>query len=360
MAESKISPAELLSGFKTVERKDLKRKPNDVFYVFTIADYVKSVNAGIKKADIDKSYRDYLLKLVEYTSSPNAGAKNKLASEISTLYDGYKKEIDTAEVIKYFGEVIGPLYLANLAGQKGRATHIIFPQRSNYELFDYFVVRDKEVLGYSAKAAGGSSNTLAPKLISERLEAQPKLKTTLGAQVLVSLANDPTFQGTVKSVGLLTSNNIFPRTMQSDTALKTAFKKIRWDADAAVIERSKTKKLTDKSMNLSGRESYIKFVHEYVVPRMQKKPAKGYVYDVTNLIYGFIAMYLADCSKEGRFNITPIIKQLFTDLNILKMAIDIKTGLPNFHLIPRGQVEGVTLRSKARWDVIKDKLGVQL
>lgn len=360
MAESKISPAELLSGFKTVERPDLKRKPTDVFYEFIVADYVKSINVGIKKASIHKGYRDYLLKLVEYTATANSGVKSKIALEIATLYTAYKTEIDTAEVVKYFGEVIGPLHIANLTDAKGKATHIIFPQRSNYELFDYFVVRNKEVFGYSAKAAGGSSNTLAPKLITERLNHQPKLKQTLGAQILVSLANDPTFEGTVKSVGLLAKNDIFPRTMQSDAALKTAFKKIRWETDASTIERNKSKKLIDKSMPLSGRDAYVKFVHEHVVPRMIKKPAKGYAYDVTNLIYGFIAMYLADCSKEGRFNITPIIKQLFTDLNILKMGIDTKTGLPNFHLIARGQVEGGTLRSKARWDVIKDKLGVQL
>ena len=349
MAESSISPGELFKKHRLTQIKDLVRKPNDQFYVFTAAEYAKQAKDAIGKTNINKDYKKYLTAVVDHVNDP----RKVPAKDIEIIYQTFKKNINVAEVIKYFGEILGPLYVIKNQG----GTQVVFPQRSNYELFDYFVMKNGKYVGYSAKAEGGSSNTLVPRLIAERIEGQKKVQNKdLGIDVILQLATQPTFAGTIKAVGLLAQKNIFPATMQSDASLKTQFKKINWGADALIIEANKKAKLS--SLSLSGKISYTQFLSKHVVPRMKSAHTPA-TFTATNLIYGFIAMYLADVSKEGAFDLTPTIQNLFPDLNIVKMSISTK-GTPAFHLIPRGQVEEVTLRSKARWDVIKDKLGVQL
>lgn len=349
MAESRISPGELFKKHKLTMIKELVRKPNDQFYVFSATEYANHAKVAIEKTSINQHYKNYLIALVDHVINPRAVS----ADDLKLTYQPFKKNIDLAEVIKYFGEILGPLYIIKTRG----GTQVVFPQRSNYELFDYFVVQNKKYVGYSAKAEGGSSNTLVPRLIAERIAGQKKVQDKdLGIDVILQLATQPTFAGTVKAVGLLAKKNIFPATMNNDAALKDEFKKINWNADAMIIETNKKVKLS--KLSLSGKDAYTKFLSTHVVPRMKSSHTPA-TFTATNLIYGFIAMYLADVSKDGAFDLTPTIQKLFPDLNIVKMGIS-SAGIPGFHLIPRGRVEEVTLRSKARWDVIKDKLGVQL
>lgn len=350
MAESHISPGELFKKHKLTDIEDLVRKPNDRFYVFSASDYVKQTKAAIEKAPINNQYKKYLIAVVEHVNNPRAVTEK----DIEVTYETFKKHVNIAEVTKYFGEILGPLFIL----KRYSGSQVVFPQRSNYELFDYFVVQNKKHVGYSAKAEGGSSNTLVPRLIAERIQGQkqsPKNKD-LGIDVVLQLATQPTFEGTMHAVGLLVNKNIFPATMKNDTSLKTAFKKISWASDALIIESNKKLKLSN--LPLTGKIAYTQFLSNHVVPRMKSSHTPS-TFTSTNLIYGFIAMYLADVSKEGAFDLTPTIQRLFPDLNIVKMNIS-KKGTPSFHLIPKGKVEEVTLRSKARWGVIKDKLGVQL
>ena len=348
MAESKISPGELFKRASLTDIKELTRKPNDRFYVFPVNTYVKAVKDAIRTAPLHANYKEYLTLLVDTVATRRGDDK------LRGTYDAFKQRIDLAEVTKYFGEVIGPLFvLRSLPGAKA----VIFPQRSNYELFDYFVQHGGKYHGYSAKADGGSSNTLVPGLIAERISALKSSKYDLGVTLVMQLAAQPTFKGTVQAVGLMASKDIFPATMKSDRALRDAFKSVNWTADAEVIERSKNTKIM--TTNLSGKNAYINFLSNHVVPRMKTEAGKAADFTCTNLIYGFIAMYLANISKEGAFDLTPTIRKLFPDLNIVKMGVD-RRGVPTFRLIAKGNVEEVTLRSKARWSVIKDKLGVQL
>ena len=349
MAESKIAPGELLKGTPLQNIKELIRKPDDKFWVFATDSYVRAVRMGIARATIHRNYKTYLVDLVDYVDKHPKIPKKTL----ETIFSVTNKSVDVAEVTKYFGEIIGALHIA----RSQRASHIVFPQRSNYELFDYFVRIGGKHHGYSAKAEGGSSNTLAPRLIAERVEAFKKgAHKDLGISVIMQLANEPTYKGAVQAVGMLAKQNIFPKTMSSDSVLKQQFKNVRWEQDALVIEANKDKPIV--SLGLSGQTAYLSFLVNHVVPRMKTAAGSPSKFTPTNLVYGFIAMYLADVSKEGAFDLTPTIRKLFTDLNIVKMRID--KGVPAFHVIAKGRVEEVTLRSKARWTIIKDKLGVQL
>jgi hypothetical protein len=348
MAESKISPGELFKRAKLIDIKELTRKPNDHFYVFPVNTYVKAIKDAIRAAPLHVNYKEYLDLLVDTVATRRGEDK------LRVTYETFKQRIDLAEVAKYFGEVIGPLFvLRSMPGVKA----VVFPQRSNYELFDYFLQQGDKYHGYSAKADGGSSNTLVPGLIAERISALKSTKYDLGVTLVMQLAAQPTFKGTVQAVGLMASKNIFPATMMNDKALQKAFKVINWSGDAEIIERNKNTKIM--STNLSGKNAYLNFLSNHVVPRMKTEAGKAADFTCTNLIYGFIAMYLASISKEGAFDLTPTIRKLFPDLNIVKMGVDRK-GVPTFRLIAKGNVEEVALRSKARWSVIKDKLGVQL
>ena len=352
MAESLISPAELFKA-QLPRAKDiptLKRNEKDKFILFQTREFASTTIAALRSTKgLKLGYRQYLIDLVNYVN----GTLKSAVLEAS--FKAHRPDINLEETIKYFGEVVGALHVA----KKYSASQICYPVRSNYELFDYFLSNNKGGWkGYSAKALSGGSNTLAPKLIADRIEKAKIPAKDTGAQVLLLLANAPTFQGTVEAVGLLVKARIYPATMASDKTLQAEFGKIAWERDAVLIEKAKNTPI--RKLGVSRPLAYESFLTRHVVPRMRNKVPSVEKFTATNLVYGLLAMYVADTSKEGRFNVTPLISKLFPDLNIVKMGIG-SNGVPVFHLTNRGEsTDAVTLRSKARWEKIKDKLGVQL
>lgn len=357
MAESAISPGELFSKHQTKDIKQLVRKDSDKFFVFTSKEYADVVKKYLAKVQIKPSYKKYLIDLVSYSSLTTSH------KDLSQSFDTNYKDIDVNEVKKYFGEVLGPLYL--ISKNKGKFKNVIFPVRSNYELFDFFLEdTGGKYHGYSSKIEGGTSNTLSPKEIESRIAKLKNLGTTekLPADVITLFTKEPTLQGIIKAVGLLVDKNKMPSKLPK--TLLTALKKINFDGDASIIERNKTNTL-DK-VKLSNNAAHIKFMNEYILPRLRSVPdadKKKYEignkhYTGTNLAYGY-GLLIVDANSDGVFDISPLVKKCFQDLNIVKMGLG--AGIPNFTLKLVSESEDkYYLRSKHRFDVIKDKLGVQL
>ncbi|HEY4800549.1 MAG TPA: hypothetical protein VII99_15835, partial [Bacteroidia bacterium] len=244
---------------------------------------------------------------------------------------------------------------------------IVFPVRSNYELFDYFLFDGKEYDGYSAKAEGGSSNTLAPGLIDIRVQKLIKehkvpQQQMLAATVIDLLATKPIYAGMAVSVGLLVSANRFPSTITP--AAKMALKKTNLRQDSVSIEGSKMGKLS--KTRLSNVNAYKEFMDTFVLPRLKipetekKQYASGKKdYTMTNVAYG-LGLFLVQVNKENKFDLSPLIHTIFQDLNVVKMGIN-NMGVPHFTLKNIHEADDkYYFRSKHRWDVVKDKLGVQL
>jgi hypothetical protein len=79
-----------------------------------------------------------------------------------------EQAVDEKKIVTDFGEVIGPFYALDFLKNRG-ITEIVFPIRQNYEVFDFFLGGKGQYYGFSSKALTGGSNTLAPKLIHERI-----------------------------------------------------------------------------------------------------------------------------------------------------------------------------------------------
>lgn len=352
MAESVLQPSEIFKSIKVSDLPQLVRKPADKFIVIPAAKYVDVVSKALDKISISPAYKRYLKALLEVS-----GKKSKTKDVEDTFAIG-KKDINTAEVTKYFGGILGPIHLM----ATGDWDEVVFPVRSNYELFDYFMGKKGQYTGFSAKAMGGTSNTLAPGIINERVEMLSKKgkipqQSKPSAAILIKLATMPIYSGLISAAGVLVKSNMLP---QMSPAASKALKKINFDRDAVTFDTNKATTIA-KSSGISDKAAYVAFMDEYVMPRVKgNRPASGN-YTMTQIAYG-MAMLLVDASKSRAVDLTPLIKLTFQDLNIVKMGLT-GGGVPQFAVKNVTKTsETYELRSKYYFTqgILKDKLGVQL
>lgn len=355
MADAALAPSQLFKEERTSSIPNLIRKPADLFFSIPASKYTSLVEKSIDKSAINQPTKAYLHALVE--NDPKT---------IESAYKIYKSKIDTNMVKSYFGEVLGPIYLIN--EKKLGADSVVFPVRSNYELFDYFLGSKKGYTGYSAKVAGGSSNTLAPGIINDRITKIKQSggfsgKTKIAAEIMEILATKDIFSGLLLSVGMLAKNNMLPSSMTS--AQISNLKKINYTRDASILAGNKIGKLS--KLGLSTPPAYKHLMDTYVLPRLKiyDNDKKKYLavkteYTATNIVYG-MGMIIVDANKDGKFDISDLIRKTFQDLNVLKIGINATTGIPTYELKNISQTTDTYMfRSKYRWDVVKDKLGLQL
>lgn len=352
MAESVLQPSVIFKTAHTVDIPQLVRKPADKFVSIPAAKYVDIVSKALDKLQISPAYKRYLKALIGHAE------KKVKTADVEAAYSIGKKDINLAEVTKYFGEILGPIHLI----ATGSWDEVVFPIRSNYELFDYFMGQKGKYTGFSAKAMGGTSNTLAPGIINERVEILDKkgkipTKSRPSASILIKLAKMPIYAGLISATGVLVKNNMLP---QMSPAASRALKKIRFEQDAMAFETNKASTIA-KSSGISDKASYVTFMDEYIMPRVKgTRPASGN-YTMTQLAYG-MAMLLVDASKSRAIDLTPLIQLTFQDLNIVKMGVT-STGVPSFAVKNVTKTnETYELRSKYYFSqgILKDKLGVQL
>lgn len=356
MAESAISPGELFKNVRSVSIKQLERKPNDKFFVFSRTNYSKEIIKNLAPVKVNTTYKTYLKDLVLFMN------RKADARRISHSFTTGKDKINVDEVKKYFGEVLGPLFILQ---KNANYKNVVFPVRSNYELFDFFIEDNKGIYhGFSSKVEGGTSNTLSPKEIEARISklrvTQPNEK--LAAEVINNFTKEPTLKGIISSAGLLVKQNKLPSKVNA--ALKAALKKINFDADSSKIESNKNTPLS--KMRLSNFSAHQRFLNEYILPRLKsisEKERKEYLsgkkeYNAVNLAYGY-GLLIVDANSDDIFDISALVKKCFQDLNVVKLGI--KNGIPSFTLKNVSESKDkYYFRSKHRFSKIKDKLGVQL
>lgn len=353
MADAALAPSQLFKSERPVSIPNLVRKPADLFFSIPGKKYADTVDKAIDKSSVNASTKAYLHALVEGDNKATESA-----------YRTHKAKIDTNMVKSYFGEVLGPIHLLQHVG----GDTVVFPVRSNYELFDYFLGNQKNFVGYSAKVAGGTSNTLAPGLINERISKLRKSgaftgKTKIAADIMEILATKDIVGGLALSVGMLLASGMLPTGMT--TAQVNDLKKINFTRDASILAGNKSGNMS--KISLSSPASYKHLMDTYVLPRLKipDSDKKKYLthkmdYTATNIAYG-MGMIIVDANKDGRFDVSDMVRKTFQDLNVLKIGLNPTTGVPTFELKNVSKaIDKYTFRSKYRWHVVKDKLGLQL
>jgi len=139
---------------------------------------------------------------------------------------------------------------------------------------------------------------------------------------------------------------------------------VDWDKIALVMQQRRTESINKMNIKNSGKIQY--FMSNYVLPRtkLDQKIKTAYVsgkkdYTGNNVAYG-LGMLIVDANKEGTLDCSPFLRTLFNDLNIVKMTLT--SSVPSFRVVNMEKYDDAKFlfRSKYRWDVIKDKLGIQL
>jgi hypothetical protein len=357
-----LQPGDLFGNLTIKVVPELVRKSDDKFVIIPFSKYAQTVKAQIdKQKEISKMAKAYLKGLVDFVAKP--GSSDKLKK----LFDNQGDDLKEETVIKDFGEVLGPLFAIKYC--KGSNPEVIFPTRQNYEIYDFFIKTKTQTYGFSSKALKGGSNTLAPKLIVERVQKmklESKLKKySTELEVLKCLTQYPMFEGVVMAFASLIKSGYVGKGFNTTSAkLKSMFNGVKFENDAKKLESQKEGKIA--KMGLSKPKAYAAFLNNFVlestkVPDSEKKKLLSgkTSYTSTNVIYGMIK-FIASSS----FKLDEIMNMCFQDLYIVKMGM--KDGVPEFVMqtfIPmKDTVTGnnFAFRSKAGFDRVNDKPGIQL
>jgi hypothetical protein len=355
-----LGPSAMFASVTPKEIGVLVQKPNDKFIIVPAKQYGEKVRTMVGKSKIPTAYKKFLNELINFEVDKD----NK--KTLTEMVDGYGKDLSETEIEKYFGEVLGPLHLINGAGGSSFDS-VVFPTRTNYQLFDFFMERNGKYIGYSSKTGAGVSNTLTPTVISERIKKSGKTKpanreVAFGRDVMLALGDTSIVEGLCLVAGLIVDHKKFPRTM--DSKVKAALSDVDWASIAKTIQDKRT--VTIDKMGIKGFGKIDYFMSNYIVDRtkMPDSTKRAYKegkkkYTGNNVAYG-LGMFIVDANKDGIFDCSPFLRMLFNDLSVIKL--DLLKGVPSWTV---KKLEDYTeakfmFRSKYRWDVIKDKLGIAL
>jgi len=357
-----MQPRDVFANFPSQDVPSLVRTTNDKFWVFPVAGYAKMLRDQLPNLGLKKPETAYLLGLVDFMDSKIS------AEQLQNLFKNSGGSIDEKKIVTDFGEVIGPFYALDFLKNRG-ITEIVFPIRQNYEVFDFFLGSKGQYYGFSSKALTGGSNTLAPKLIHERIVKMKGNADFRAYQreldLLDNLTNHGMFEGVIIAFGNLIKSPTASRGFDiSGPELQAMFKKVNFATDARKIEAFKTAGINN--IGLSNPAAYAEFLNRFIidstkVPQNEKQKFKTgkASYTCTNIVYAFIK-YIAGSS----FKFDYIMRSCFQDLNIVKLGM--RNGVPQWAMqstVPADKTvtsNNYAFRSKAAFDRVKDKPGIQL
>lgn len=350
-----LSPSSMFARMKTQVIAELVQKPNDSFFVIPSKKYFNTAMEAVEKSGIPSRYKKYLSNLLKHTNGDKINLKESFANS---------KDINFNEVEKYFGEILGPLSI--IKSSRNDADEIVFPVRTNYQLFDFFIRNGDSYVGYSSKSGGVASNTLTPTVIAERIRKSKKRisdkEMMFGRDVMMTLGEASIVDGLAKVVGLMVEAKKFSKTM--DRKIIASLSSVDWEKHATIMQQKRTESIY--KMGIKNAKDIDYFMSNYVLPRtkLDAKVKNSYMsgkkeYTGNNVAYG-LGMLIVDANKDGILDCSPFLRTLFNDLNLVKMSLN--SAVPSFRIVNLMNYSDAKFlfRSKYRWDVVKDKLGIQL
>ena len=192
--------------------------------------------------------------------------------------------------------------------------------------------------------------------------------------MLKELSSGGMFSGVVNAFNIVIKSK--KEASAFDSKVFLLFQGVNLSSDAQKFESNKEGYIS--TLNLTKQKAYDTFLQNYVFNNISeqkkietkeyaKKDKKGYGFKSVNVIYGMIK-YL---SSIKNFNFDMLMKKLFQDLYIIKMGLS-KEGIPKFEIQTTVDAKDIfkinayhvgknySFRSKASWDRVRDKLGIQL
>jgi hypothetical protein len=299
---------------------------------YGVADYIRLVKSNIiSRSDITGDLETYLLDLVNYSETGSAS------------FGGYDiRELPLSDIIKYFGEVLGPIHcikrgLLNNFGL-GITTNckILIPTSTTEPLLDYYLIRpDGKRIPISAKASG-TSNPLKVDIIVQKIKESPfllrKYQNTIEFKILDAINNNSMMSGPF--VGAMLLGEI------TDQAAALAI-----SVGNGIVQNTQP-----FSTLINGDERLRS------LPKRQKPTAMQLSYVCEKKIVQYSR------ANSGRF--TNMIKDtLAEEIVFVKLSINAGTKEPQFTALKAAgssSIGLVKLRSKNGYASKSDKLGFQL
>ena len=160
------------------------------------------INAVLDRNDLDTAVKGYLELLVEYYWN---NYSKEVANDIKNEFGDVLGEMPMGQIKKNFGEIIGPLAIiaskSDLFKSMGfnSRTKILVPLRGNEELVDFYLIKGKQKIPFSAKSGRSTTNLVKPGNIVSLIDANSDFKRKYGrsleVQVMRDLANNVATDG---------------------------------------------------------------------------------------------------------------------------------------------------------------------
>lgn len=299
---------------------------------YGISEYIRLLKQNIRnRSDITGDLQSYLLDLVSF-------------SEVGTAdFTGYDaKELPLADIIKYFGEVLGPIHcikrglLNKLNLGIGATSKIFIPTSTTEPLLDYYLIRaDGKRIPISAKATG-TSNPLKVDYIVNKIKQTPmlfkKYQSTIEFKVLDAINNNSMLNGPF--IGAMLIGKI------SEQA-----------AAASISTTNRIVQNTEPFKELIKGDTRLSVMPKNIKPSLMQL---SYICEKKIVEY----------SRTNSARFTNMIKDaLAEEIVFVKLSINPNTKTPEFkaqQAVGASSIGLVKLRSKNGYDAKSDKLGFQL
>ena len=291
---------------------------------YTLSGYVTALKNSIRsRSDIQGDLQEYLLDLVEF------------ADTNSSNISGYDiADLPIRDIIKDFGEVIGPIYcikrgLSQYNVGVNVTSKIFIPVAPNEPLLDYYIIAGSNRIKISAKARG-TSNTLKVADLVPVILGNPtllrKYSNSIEFNTMRQIYDNTMIQGPIKACGVL-----------------------------GIITQEAVNSVASNPADVPDTSLFSNLIQSDV--RLQNSS------QVTTRQVSFLCeKALIDYSKRETIKYTEIVREVLKN-EIYFVKLDINGGIPSFMTQSTSgdtSISNLYFRTKNGYDAKSDKLGFKL
>jgi hypothetical protein len=291
---------------------------------YTLSGYITALKNSIRsRSDIQGDLQEYLLDLVEF------------ADTNSSNISGYDiNDLPIRDIIKDFGEVIGPIYcirrgLSRYNVGVNITSKIFIPVAPNEPLLDYYIIAGSNRIKVSAKARG-TSNTLKVADLVPVILGNPTLLRKYGNSIefntMRQIYDNTMIQGPIKACGVL-----------------------------GIITQEAVNSVASNPADVPDTSLFTNLIQSDV--RLQNSS------QVTTRQVSFLCeKALIDYSKKETIKYTEIVREVLKN-EIYFVKLDINGGIPSFMTQSTSgdtSISNLYFRTKNGYDAKSDKLGFKL
>jgi len=317
---------------------------------YKVDDLVQTVVSNLdSRDDLSPGLVDYLVDLLEYYwNAKDSEIAAKIVREHVPGLSGMGSALK--QITKNFGEIIGPVAMLHrdspLFSNLKLSTRdkVLFPIRGNEPLVDFYILKGKEKIPFSAKSGASTTNTVKPVDIIRLMEENPSANRKWGSSPEASVLRD--LHENVAVDGPMVAAFNAQKSIKAFKGKISAEAKDHWLANS----------------NRSGKSwRYVPELYDDLSKSLgltvsaRKKPTFG------EILY-YIEATICKESAGGMLEFTEMFEDVVGPavnyINLLK--IDRKTGLPEW-ATSEGGAHKVKLRTKNGTTRIgRDKVGLQI